>query len=231
MYTASDIRNVEFTKNMGGYKVGEVEAFVEACADTVEALTTEKEELTKKLGILADKLVEYRRDEDSIRSALLSAQRTGDAIVREANEKSANMLEEANREAEEIIRTAQGSITHYETELKRLKEEISEFKSGLLTMYKEHISLLKSIPSEYEPTKETVKETVVEPVQTVVPVEEPIKPEVAEAPAVPEVEEEEPMKVVPEQPTQTIPFTSANRSKFANLKFGEDYNLDDDQDD
>ncbi len=227
MYTASDIRNVQFTKNMGGYKIAEVEAFVEACADTVEALTAEKEELTKKLGILADKLVEYRRDEDNIRSALLSAQRTGDAITREANEKAAAILEAAQREAETIVSEAKGSIKHYEAELVRVKEEVSEFKAGLLTMYKEHITLLKSIPSEREAAP--AQETVVAPPA---PAEEPVAVQetmpVAEvvAPVAEEVQEEEPMKVVPEQPQE-----ASKRSKFANLKFGEDYNLDDDQDD
>ncbi len=225
MYTASDIRNVQFTKNMGGYKIAEVETFVEACADTVEALTAEKEELTKKLGILADKLVEYRRDEDSIRSALLSAQRTGDAIIREANENAAAVLAQAQREAEAVVSEAKGSIAHYEAEIARLKAEVSEFKAGLLTMYKEHITLLKSIPSDYDAAPAPVQETVVAPVA---PAEEPapaapVAEEPAPAPAVVlEAEEEEPMKVVPEQPP---------RSKFANLKFGEDYNLDDDQDD
>ena len=92
MYTAAEIRNVEFTKNMGGYKAAEVDAFVDNCADTVEKLTAEKEELNKKLSILADKLVEYRRDEDSIRSALLSAQRMGDSIVREAKEQAEEIV-------------------------------------------------------------------------------------------------------------------------------------------
>lgn len=220
MYTASDIRNVQFTKNMGGYKIAEVEAFVEACADTVEALTVEKEELTKKLGILADKLVEYRRDEDNIRSALLSAQRTGDAITREANEKAAAILETAKREAEAVVSEAKSSIRHYEDELVRVKEEVSQFKAGLLTMYKEHITLLKAIPSEHEAAPAV--ETVVAPPA---PAEEPVAVEEA-APVVEEVAEEEPMKVVSEQPQE-----ASKRSKFANLKFGEDYNLDDDQDD
>ncbi len=226
MYTASDIRNVQFTKNMGGYKIAEVEAFVEACADTVEALTAEKEELTKKLGILADKLVEYRRDEDSIRSALLSAQRTGDAIIREANEEAATVVEAAKREAEAIVSKAKGSIGHYEAEIARLKSEVSDFKAGLLTMYKEHITLLKSIPSEYEGAAAPAQETVVAPPA---PAEEPAPVAVAEEPAPAVVEEEEePMKIVPEQPKAP---ETPQRSKFANLKFGEDYNLDDDQDD
>ena len=222
MYTASDIRNVQFSKNMGGYKIAEVEAFVEACAETVETLTADKEELTKKLSILADKLVEYRRDEDNIRSALLSAQRTGDAIIREANQNAEALLENAGREAEAIVNKAKGSIAHYEAELARVKGAVSEFKANLLAMYKEHITLLKSIPSEYDgavaPVPAPVAETVVEPVQEAVPA--PVQE--------PEQKEEESVKVFGEEPKAP---EASQRSKFANLKFGEDYHLDDDQDD
>ena len=94
MLTPNDIRNVVFTKGMGGYKTSEVDVFIDECADTVEALikektaavealNREKQDLQKKLEVLADKLVEYRNDEDSIRTALLSAQRLGDATLRD----------------------------------------------------------------------------------------------------------------------------------------------------
>lgn len=221
MYTASEIRNVQFTKNMGGYKIAEVEAFVEACAETVETLTAEKEDLAKKLSILAEKVVEYRRDEDNIRLALLSAQRTGDAIVNEANTNAATILEQARREAEGIVNDVKDAISMYESELARAKAEVSNFKAAMIAMYKDHITLLKAIPSETVAAK-------AEPEETVVPVQEPA-PVVETAPvALEEEEEEEPMKIVPEEPkTPETP----QRSKFANLKFGEDYNLDDDQDD
>ena len=84
MLTAEEILNVGFTKSLGGYKTTEVDMFIEKCADTVTILNREKAELTKKLEVLADKLVEYRNEEDSIRTALLSAQRLGDTVVREA---------------------------------------------------------------------------------------------------------------------------------------------------
>ena len=57
MYTPEEIRNIEFTKTLGGYKTAEVDPFIDNCADTVEALMREKDELTKKLEVLADKLV------------------------------------------------------------------------------------------------------------------------------------------------------------------------------
>ena len=93
MYTAEDIRNITFTKSLGGYKTGEVDDFIDICVDTVEELTKTNADLKKKMELLANKVVEYRNDEDSIRTALLSAQRMGDTVLREANHKAGLILE------------------------------------------------------------------------------------------------------------------------------------------
>ena len=63
MLTPNDIRNVVFTKGMGGYKTSEVDVFIDECADTVEALikeknaaveafNREKQDLQKKLEVM-----------------------------------------------------------------------------------------------------------------------------------------------------------------------------------
>ncbi len=225
MYTANDIRNVEFTKNMGGYKINEVEAFVDSCADTVEALTSEKEELNKKLAILADKLVEYRRDEDSIRSALLSAQRMGDSVVREANDKAEKIIADATAEAESIIGNAKAGIAKYEAELARVQQEVSDFKATILSLYKDHLAVLKSIPE--------VEEEIVE--EEVAPAPAPVAEPVQEQTVVAPVEEEEEDVKIAEGPVEPVkeaaPVVEQSRpkkSKFANLKFGEDYDIDED---
>ena len=103
MLSVADIQNVEFTKVLGGYKHGEVDEFIDACAATVKALIEERDTLNKKLAILADKLLEYRNEEDSIRSALLSAQRLGDSTLREANQKAELILQDAKIKAEKIL--------------------------------------------------------------------------------------------------------------------------------
>ena len=96
MLTVNDIRNVRFTTSMGKYKAAEVDEFIDRCAETISALTAAKIELEKKLEVLADKLVEYRNDEDNIRTALLSAQKLGDTVVREARHKAGLILDDAN---------------------------------------------------------------------------------------------------------------------------------------
>ena len=56
-----DIRNVVFDKTMRGYRMEEVDAFLAQVAAEFEKLTKEKEDLEKKLYILAEKVDQYRK--------------------------------------------------------------------------------------------------------------------------------------------------------------------------
>ena len=175
MYTAEDIRNITFTKSLGGYKTGEVDDFIDICADTVEELTKTNADLKKKMELLANKVVEYRNDEDSIRTALLSAQRMGDTVLREANHKAGLILEDARIKADKIEETAKQQIKEQIDELEHLKKLVGDFRTQMLSVYREHLSMINVLP-EYTPPKEETEETA----QTT---ENADAPETAEPPA------------------------------------------------
>lgn len=253
MYTPEEIRNIEFTRSRG-YKTSEVDPFIDQCADTVEALMKENAELTKKLEVLADKLVEYRNEEDSIRTALLSAQRLGDTVVREANHKAGLILEDANIKAEKIAEVARRNIQEEEAELARIKQEVTAFKSRLLTMYKEHLSLIDVLPEEEADSPAAEPSAVpAAPVAEEVPAAEEAVPEPDPSPVIqeervtaweaaaasaapsfslniPPLEEEE-VQVVPVVP-QEMPAVQGTASRpnprFADLKFGAEYDIAED---
>ena len=251
MLTASDIRNVMFTKSMGGYKTAEVDVFIDQCADTVDTLTRKKQELTKKLEVLADKLVEYRNEEDSIRTALLSAQRLGDTVVRESNHKAGLILEDANIKAQNIVEAAQRSVKGQEQELERVRQEVANFKSRMLSIYREHLSLIDVLP-EVESTEEEVAERGEENAAAQGPaVAQPVAQDAViaektvETPAQPEAEENtvSPAQVaapgaqiaqeavqVENGIEQTVEIPRI-KSRFADLKFGEEYDISKDIDD
>ena len=167
MLTLDQIKNVTFTRTMGGYKMSEVDDFLDQCADTVDSLIKERNASNKKLEVLADKLMEYRNDEDSIRSALVNAQRLGDTIVREANQKAAlaqedaaikaeKLVEDARAKAKEALNSVSDDIRAQQEELARAKHEVALFKEQMLALYKEHLSLLGMLPEE--PVTETKPE-------------------------------------------------------------------------
>lgn len=239
MYTVEDIKNITFTKTLGGYKTAEVDDFIDACADTVEELTKQNEDLKKKMEVLANKVVEYRNDEDSIRTALLSAQRMGDTVLREANHKAGLILEDAKIKAEKIEEVAKQQTADEIKELERIKKLVSDFKTQILGVYREHLSMIDVLPDYKEPEAEQkMEETLAEPVEeSAAPAEEQketVAPQETEEPAsadIPEV----PIATVAddEQPTPlfAVEDEPAENSRFSDLKFGADYNIADDIDD
>ena len=219
MMTLDSIRNVEFTRGRG-YRTEEVDDFIDSCVETVEALMRENNTLNQKMKVLADKLVEYRNDEDSIRSALLSAQRTGDTILKEANEKAEQILSAANQEAETVVSKAKQAIVDEQQELVRAQKEVAAFKARMLTLYKEHLALINILPEVEE---------------TPVPVAEPVQAATSEAKPAKEIVPEEavvvPLETATEAPEEEDDVEMKPLSKFADLKFGADYNMADDDDD
>ena len=200
MLSAQDIRDVGFNKAKKGYDSAEVDEFLDRCMEAVETLQKEKEELNQKLQVLADKLVEYRNDEDSVRTALLSAQRLGDTVVREANHKATLILEDAQIKANKLLKTAKKDLQNEEKGYQKLQKEISVFKTRLISLYNEHLKLIEILPEPEEvpaasesaveqevQAAKIVPEPVIESVRDSKPKTEP-EPVVEAAPAVQAVE-------------------------------------------
>lgn len=106
------------------YKSEDVDSFFAEVTASYEQMFRENGELIKRIGLLADKLEQYKSDEDIIKSAVLSAQRVADQIVREAKqsvEGIADSIDEklaiANEEAEKIVSEAKAKAEGYETEV------------------------------------------------------------------------------------------------------------------
>ncbi|MBR3149640.1 MAG: DivIVA domain-containing protein [Eubacterium sp.] len=117
MISANDLRNVSLSKAADGYSVDEVNATLNAAADTIDAYVNENKELYRKMELLAAKIEEYRAEEDSIKSALITAQVTADKIKKESSETASELIknsedtakktvDEANASAEKLVREA-----------------------------------------------------------------------------------------------------------------------------
>lgn len=115
---AKEILNKQFEKaKLGGYRLDEVDDYLKEVSDEFAVLQKEKSELERKLEVLADKIREYREDEDALKDALLIAQKQGNAIVadskasaekltRETNEKVEKLLAESKAKSEKMIKDA-----------------------------------------------------------------------------------------------------------------------------
>ena len=93
MLTPAKITNHHFeASGRNAYKAESVDSFIKEVADSYEQMFRENGEMYKKINLLAQRLEEYRNDEDNIRNALLTAQRAAEKITKEAQDKADKLL-------------------------------------------------------------------------------------------------------------------------------------------
>ena len=94
MLTPQEVSGRAFSKAaFGGYNMAMVDEFLDELTDDYTALYKENAALKAILKVLVDKVEEYRATEDSMRAALLTAQRMASTMVEEAEEPKADPLE------------------------------------------------------------------------------------------------------------------------------------------
>lgn len=155
---AQDVRSVSFDRIMRGYRPEEVDAFLEKVAAEFERRDAEKADTEKKIYILAEKVDQYRDDEETLKTALLNAQRMGESVIREARQKADTIIYDATNKANQAREEAIDQVREQEMLLARLKAEVAHFKGEVLNLYKQHIESLSLIPGVEEKKKKAAEE-------------------------------------------------------------------------
>ena len=78
MIASEDVRRVTFEKAMRGYRCDDVDDYLRQVADGLDARSAENEDLQKKLVVLAQRIDQYRAEEDTLHTTLINAQRLGE---------------------------------------------------------------------------------------------------------------------------------------------------------
>ena len=111
MFTPQQIEQVSFSRaTFGGYDMQSVDEFLEPLTEDYITLYKENALLKSKMRILVAKLEEYRKNEASMKEAIVNAQNTCDLMVKEAESKCALMLSEANLAAAENTRITKAQM-------------------------------------------------------------------------------------------------------------------------
>ena len=100
MFTPQQFDQISFGRaTFGGYDMQSVDEFLEPLTEDYITLYKENALLKSKMRVLVGKLEEYRKNEASMKDAMVNAQKTCDMMVREAEQKCAQMLSEASATA------------------------------------------------------------------------------------------------------------------------------------
>ena len=170
MLTPQEITDKVFVKAViGGYDMKVVDDFLESVCADYTALYKENAILKGKLKVLVEKVEEYRSTEDSMRMALLTAQRMGEEITTEANKMKEETLRNADLEIQSRLAETARRIADEELRLNVAAKETGKFielSQAIMRKHSEFLSRLETARRAVLPNTQVTQssESVPEPV-------------------------------------------------------------------
>ena len=156
MLTPQEISEKEFVKAVfGGYDMAVVDDFLETLSGDYTSLYKENAILKSKLKVLVEKVEEYRSTEDAMRMALLTAQKMGDDILKEAKAKSEEMLSSAKAESDKTLSELQACVAEETMRLNAAREATAAFVRESRSLTSKLDKFLEAVPTlEIKPKEE-----------------------------------------------------------------------------
>ena len=247
MFTPQQIDQISFGKQtFGGYNMDDVDQFLEPLTEDYVTLYKENALLKSKMRVLVGKLEEYRKNEASMKDAILNAQKTCDMMVREAEAKCAQMMGDANTTAARATQSSNALIAAEEARVEEARKAAAAKIEEIQEQMRSCIQALDRIKQANQPApvaapvveepvvEEAVEEAAAEPVEEAVPQPKAVfdyEAAQADADAVADeisqnlealvgTTEDTAPKAEPRHPVN-----DTTTSKFANLQFGRNYDF------
>jgi len=147
MLTPTELKSKQFSRSLfGGYSMADVDRLLDMLTVDYEKLYVENAQLNKKVEKLLDRLEVFEEQEESIKAAILNAQRMCDTIVKQAGQKAELIEIDAKAKSEKITKAAEETVKTKERELSTLQAEAGKFREKLVSIYREHLALITALP-------------------------------------------------------------------------------------
>lgn len=182
-----DIRKQTFRKSLRGADEQEVTSFLEMVADQVEELTQQNRDLKDRISTSEVQLENYRRIEEALRNALITAERVARDTKRNADQEVEILLKDADLKARRAVQSARSILEGIRSDLVELTKQRRDFLARFRLLVETQLKMLDLKRVEYEGEEDIRR---LEEIQRALFDDEPIPPEkpaAAELPARPYV--------------------------------------------
>ena len=143
--TPLDIRKQEFKKVMRGLDQEEVEAFLSMIADEFEILIREKNQLNDDVLKLRTQLRDYQHVEQTLRETLVSARQSVEESKANSQKQAEMILREADLRSEQILEDAKEKLMELRNEIRLLKSQKDSFTKRLRYLLESQLELLEAL--------------------------------------------------------------------------------------
>jgi cell division initiation protein len=145
---AQDIRRVQFTRGVRGYKEEEVDSFIRDVAGRMDELVGENHMLTQQNKSLQEEVERYRSKEHVVIETLDSAKALMGEISASAEKRAEMVVRNAEADAERIRREARESIEGIGDEAKREAQRYEQFRTRFRNLLQNELDRFDSLTQD-----------------------------------------------------------------------------------
>jgi cell division initiation protein len=137
-----DIVNHKFRQGLKGYVQAEVDDFMGQVADAYGKALEENERLKQELEKAERALRQYQQVEETMKSALVLAEKTADETRGRAQEQASLVVREAEQQAREIAAAARHEAEDIARQVQDLRQERDRFEAEFRALLETYMHLL-----------------------------------------------------------------------------------------
>lgn len=143
MYSPLELEQIEFEKKaFGGYNVDEVDKTFDVLKKDYSTLYIEHADMKKKIKELEAKLSESEGMTETLKTVLVSAQKTGEEIRENALVEADLIKKTAEAEARESVRKAEVELEAIARKKEELKNEVDVFITKMSALFEAQVKYL-----------------------------------------------------------------------------------------
>jgi len=142
--TPMDIEQQEFSKSFRGYNEEEVDDFLDKIVKDYEELINENVRLNEEIERMQEKLKEFSQIEETLRSALLNAQKSALEMKEKVEDEAKIIIEKAEMEAKALKQQVFQKEDLVKNEIDNLRRYKFNFKEKFKSMLNLYLKMIES---------------------------------------------------------------------------------------
>jgi cell division initiation protein len=142
--TPMDIEQQEFSKSFRGYNEEEVDDFLDKIVKDYEELINENARLNEEIERMQEKLKEFSQIEETLRSALLNAQKSAMEMKEKVEDEAKIIIEKAEMEAKALKQQVFQKEDLVKNEIDNLRRYKFNFKEKFKSMLNLYLKMIES---------------------------------------------------------------------------------------
>ncbi len=140
--TPMEIHNKDFPRKFRGYNPDEVDQFLDRIVEDFEKLYKENIDVKEKYRVIKEKVDSYKLIEDTLKETLITAQKTAEDVISNANKKAELILRESEAQAFGLMQKGNEKLAEIRREQEELQKQLNIFRVKFKKLLEAEIELL-----------------------------------------------------------------------------------------